>query len=326
MNRHSILIIDDDPNVRKTLSDILGSKGYDCAAASSGAESLRMIRQKPSAVALIDLNLPDMNGIEVLKGIKDACAATQAIILTGNATLDSAIEATNKGAFSFLLKPYDIDMLLQNIGRAIEKQQAEEKLRKMGEELEKKNKELQRLYDESKTVSLHDPLTGLANRRLLDIQMEKSIDAAKRYGEQLSVLMIDIDHFKQYNDTHGHLEGDRLLTRVAGLLSGTLRAADYVFRYGGEEFLVLLPKTDCDMACIAAERLRKIVETEARITVSIGICHWCRSCRDKENLITAADKAMYQAKQKGRNRAEVFLPGDNGLIATEKTSSRAEGK
>ncbi len=135
-NKYRILIIDDDSNLRKTLSDILRAKGYETLAAKDGTEGLSLIGQKPVNLALVDLRLPDISGLEVLARIKADYPFTEAIILTGNASLDSAIDATNKGAFSFLQKPYDIDQLLLHIRRAIEKQQAEEKIRQYQEHLE----------------------------------------------------------------------------------------------------------------------------------------------------------------------------------------------
>lgn len=131
-----ILIIDDDPNLRKTLSDILRSKGYEALSAKDGEEGLALLKKDHLNVALIDLKLPDMSGLEVLKRAKADCPSLEAIILTGNASLDSAIEATNKGVFSYLQKPYDIDQLLLHIRRAVEKQQAEEKIREYQGHLE----------------------------------------------------------------------------------------------------------------------------------------------------------------------------------------------
>ena len=135
-DRPVILIIDDDPNLRKTLSDILKSKGYEASSAKDGEEGLALLKKDPVNVALIDLKLPDMSGLEVLKRAKADYPSIEAIILTGNASLDSAIEATNKGAFSYLQKPYDIDQLLLHIRRAVEKQKAEEKIRQYQEHLE----------------------------------------------------------------------------------------------------------------------------------------------------------------------------------------------
>jgi diguanylate cyclase (GGDEF)-like protein len=161
-----------------------------------------------------------------------------------------------------------------------------------------------RLYEETRSSALHDPLTGLANRRFMEIQLGKCFDAAQRYGEMISIIMVDIDHFKAYNDSHGHPEGDRLLARVAATLVREARIADYVFRYGGEEFLLLLPWTDAAAAWAMAERVRMTVEGEMGVTISVGVVSCQQGMMDKENLIRLADEALYRAKQNGRNRVE----------------------
>jgi two-component system cell cycle response regulator len=306
MDEPTILIVDDDANLRKTLCAILRLKGYEAIDAVTGAEGLSLLNKRKVNLALIDLNLPDMSGIEVLARLKETSPMTQAIILTGSATLDSAIEATNKGAFSYLLKPYDVEQLLLHIGRSIEKQQAEEEIIRQKTELERVNSELRGLYEETKAVSLHDPLTGLANRRLMQLEMDKTFEVAKRYDEPLSVVMLDIDHFKRYNDTHGHARGDTLLARIAQVLLSIVRNADHVFRYGGEEFLLMLPGTHRPGARNLAERIRRAVETATEVTVSLGVCSCRKTTKRYEDLIEEADKALYGAKQKGRNRVEVW--------------------
>ena len=456
MDKPRILLIDDDNHLRRTLSDILRVNGYDTVIAKDGAEGLALFEQNPINLVLIDLMLPDMPGLNILERIKADRPTTEAIILTGNASLDTAIEATNRGAFSYLVKPYEIDQLILNVKRAIEKQQAEEKIISNSLELQRINTELKALhevslaisreidldrlllevlhtlveieifrferkgmvfltgddglrlishigfsevemehcrntrigdclcglavasgeiiisgnshtdkhhcisnqcipphghiilplktrntvlgvlalfiqadievdeqgikllttiahqigiainnakqYEEAKSFSLHDPLTGLPNRRSLQIQMDKSIETAKRYGEKLSVIMLDIDHFKNYNDMYGHLEGDRMLVKLASILSHEIRNSDYVFRYGGEEFLAILPQTDLNLAWEVAERLRKSVETEAGITISLGVSSYLEIMLESEHLINCADSALYKAKQEGRNR------------------------
>ncbi|NOZ68254.1 MAG: diguanylate cyclase [Deferribacteres bacterium] len=165
-----------------------------------------------------------------------------------------------------------------------------------------------RLYEETKKLSLHDPLTGLANRRLMDIVLERSFARAKRLESSLSALMLDIDYFKKYNDTYGHTAGDALLVRVADIILKETRGMDLVVRYGGEEFLVLLFETGLNLAYDVAERIRKSVEAKINITVSIGISSYHRDMKNKRDLIEKADEALYLAKQKGRNRVEVFKP------------------
>jgi diguanylate cyclase (GGDEF)-like protein len=455
MERPGILIIDDDRNLRRTLSDILTVNGYVTYTAASGSEGLTILERECVKLALIDLGLPDISGIEVLDLIKANTPSIEAIIITGNATITSAIDATNRGAFSYILKPYEIDQLLLNIRRAIEKSEAEETIARHRLEMEKKNTELKalyeislainrtiemeellsevlrtlveielfrfdrkgaaftvegntlrlvshiglcdaqvqlcgstlnmdcicglavnggeilichnshgdprhiirypdmplhgdvilplmtpekvvgviclyirpeaeiselevmllttlgnqigiavnnaRLYEEAKTGSLHDHLTGLPNRRFMQIQIDKNIDAAKRYGEFLSVVMLDVDHFKRYNDELGHVKGDALLVQLAGILTRETRSSDFVFRYGGEEFLIILPRTEPKRAIEAAERIRRVVEAETEVTVSLGVSSYGEGSIDCESLIRSADAALYRAKREGRN-------------------------
>jgi diguanylate cyclase (GGDEF)-like protein/PAS domain S-box-containing protein len=160
-----------------------------------------------------------------------------------------------------------------------------------------------RLYEETKALSLHDPLTGLANRRLMNIIMERSCARTKRHGGQLSAVMVDIDYFKKYNDTYGHISGDKMLVDIANIILREIREIDIAVRYGGEEFLILFPETGVEKASKAAERIRKAVKAETEITVSLGVSY-CQQ-GEKEYLINKADEALYLAKQNGRNRVEV---------------------
>jgi diguanylate cyclase (GGDEF)-like protein len=138
----------------------------------------------------------------------------------------------------------------------------------------------------------------------MQMQFEKNFDSAKRYGAELSVIMLDIDHFKIYNDTYGHTGGDSLLVKLADIIVKKMRKADYVFRYGGEEFLAILPGTGLTKACEAAERLRSAVEVKAGVTISLGVASLNGSVESIEALIVNADKALYRAKAEGRNRVE----------------------
>lgn len=161
-----------------------------------------------------------------------------------------------------------------------------------------------KLYEETKSYSLHDPLTGLSNRRMMQMVFDKSLAQAKRSNNPFSVILMDLDHFKKYNDTFGHAAGDELLVKFAKLIIRKMRQIDLAFRYGGEEFLVLLPDTDVNMAFKAAERVRKAVENDLTITVSLGVASYEKGIEREEDLIKIADKALYKAKEKGRNRVE----------------------
>lgn len=161
------------------------------------------------------------------------------------------------------------------------------------------------LYEQTKELSLHDPLTGLANRRLMYMELEGGVAKARRYGTHLSAVMCDFDDFKKYNDVHGHQAGDKLLTEAAAIIVGELRETDLVARYGGEEFLVLLPETDREGAAAVAERIRKLVEERSGATISMGVAACTADMRDGFDLVKKADSALYLAKKNGKNRVEV---------------------
>lgn len=170
-----------------------------------------------------------------------------------------------------------------------------------------------RLYDETKRLSLHDPLTGLANRRFMTTTLDQAVEMAERYGRPLAVAMMDIDYFKKYNDTHGHAAGDALLIKITGIISTSLRKSDFPCRYGGEEFLVMMPETDALTACVVMKRLRTIIESETGVTISAGVYNYKKDMT-VEKLIKAADDALYRAKEKGRNRVECEEPLQNLTI------------
>jgi diguanylate cyclase (GGDEF)-like protein len=160
-----------------------------------------------------------------------------------------------------------------------------------------------RLYSETKKMSLHDPLTGLANRRFMDITLQQAINLAERYDKPLCVAMIDVDFFKKFNDNKGHDAGDKMLTMVAQKIHSGERASDMTARYGGEEFILIMPEADLRGARLAAERIRQNIEDTLEVTVSVGVAMYNKGT-SYEELIKAADMAMYKAKENGRNRVE----------------------
>jgi len=182
-----------------------------------------------------------------------------------------------------------------------ERHLAELEIRRQKELLEQQNVELARLHEQALSLSLHDHLTGLGNRRLLEIHIERELSMARRHGKELAVIMLDVDHFKEFNDIHGHQAGDEALSNVARVITKHLRETDFAFRYGGEEFLLLLPETDFAKAVKVAEKLRIAVAGETEVKVSLGATAY-RSAATAADLIREADEAMYKAKRQGRNQ------------------------
>lgn len=161
------------------------------------------------------------------------------------------------------------------------------------------------LYEETRRLALHDPLTGLANKRLLNIELERNFVLAKRYERPFSCLMLDIDLFKVYNDSHGHVAGDQMLQKVARAITASLRETDLVARYGGDEFCAILPETAVESAALVAGKIREAVREKAGITASLGVAAFDSRMREPGNMIESADRALYSAKKSGRDRVEV---------------------
>ena len=241
-----------------------------------------------------------MGGLELTKVIKkdNGC---DVIVVTGYSDDYSYEEAINIGASDFVIKPVRLEELLLRLRRVLKERQLGTERTRMMEKLQK--------------LAITDGLTKLYNSRSFYTQLELEVDRFNRYKHPLALLLLDIDNFKEYNDSYGHLEGDKVLVRFSQIIKTCLRANDSAYRYGGEEFTVILPETNGDEAKTVAQRIRASLEAEkykpipgkvARITISIGVTQ----CYPKEELSTfirRADKAMYLSKENGRNRVSVLL-------------------
>jgi diguanylate cyclase (GGDEF)-like protein len=327
MDKPRIIIIDDDPNLRKTLSDILKFKGFEAYGAGNGADGLAWMEDNPASVALIDLGLPDIPGIELLKRVKAAYPTTEIIVLTGKATLDSAIEATNEGAFSYLVKPYEMEQLILNIRRAIEKQQAEAELLRNRDELLSRNRQLTNLLQQVEHQANHDGLTSLPNRSLLADRIQQAIHRSRRNNEQVAVIFVDLDNFKFINDSLGHEFGDELLRTIADRLRGCIRAIDTVARQGGDEFVIIISDVAAEhFAAANATQIREAIARPATIkghemsvTCSIGISIFPKDGNDEQTLVKNADVAMYRAKELGRDNFQFYSEELNARSMTRMT-------
>ncbi|MCK4987774.1 MAG: diguanylate cyclase [Desulfobacterales bacterium] len=295
-----ILIVDDDLSIRNTMQEYINNAGYASLTASTAEEALDLVKKNNFTVVVTDIRLPGMGGLELTKVIKKDNGA-DVIVVTGYSDDYSYEEAINVGASDFVIKPVRLEELLLRLKRVL-------KERKLGTERTRMMEKLQKL-------AITDGLTKLYNSRSFYTQLELEVDRFNRYKHPLSLLLLDIDNFKEYNDSYGHLEGDKVLVRFSQIIKSCLRANDSAYRYGGEEFTVILPETTGDEAKTVAQRIRSSLEAEkytpapgkvARITISIGVTQ----CYPKEELSTfirRADKAMYLSKQNGRNRVSILL-------------------
>jgi two-component system cell cycle response regulator len=296
----NVLIVDDDLSVRNTMDEYIANAGFSTLAASSAEEALELIEKNNFAVVITDIRLPGLGGLELTKVIKEK-NGSDVIVVTGYSDDYSYEEAINIGASDFVIKPVRLEELLLRLRRVLKERQLSSERTRMMQKLQK--------------LATTDGLTKLYNSRSFYSQLELEVDRYNRYKHPLSLLLLDIDNFKEFNDNFGHLEGDKVLVRFSQIIKSCLRTNDSAYRYGGEEFTVILPETNGDEAKTVAQRIRSSLETEkfkpipdknAKITISIGVTQYF----PKEELsafIRRADKAMYLSKKNGRNRVSVLL-------------------
>lgn len=296
----SILIVDDDLSILDTVHEFIQMSGYDACVAASAEEALGVLSSTPIEVVITDIMLPGMDGLELTDRIKQTWDI-DVIVMTGYSTEYSYAEAISKGASDFVFKPVRFEELLLRLKRVLKERRLTHERLHMLEELKK--------------LSITDGLTQLYNSRYFYSQIKGEIERFKRYGHKLSMLLLDIDHFKDYNDTHGHLEGDKILVRIGRIIKTCLRKMDTAYRYGGEEFTIILPGTPGEEAKTVAERLRTAVAAEdftggdhpgSRITISIGVTQYCHD-EPVSSFVQRADQAMYQSKQSGRNKVSCIF-------------------
>ncbi len=308
-----ILVVDDDSFVREMLASILESYDYDVDTAENGLEALKLADSSPDIDLIIsDMNMPEMGGLELIEELRGAELEVPIIMLTGNDEISTAIEAMKIGANDYLLKDENIQETIPiSAEKVLEKHQLKMQNIQLMKDLEQKNKELARMV-------FVDGLTGITNRRYFDNTSYTEWGRAAREGAPISIIMIDIDYFKFYNDTYGHQDGDDCLKEVARALDDALeRSGDFVSRYGGEEFVAVLPNTDLAGAMVVAENMKANVsdlklkhessKVSDHVTISLGVGSISPSRRSEpSDLILEVDKALYKAKQNGRNRIEII--------------------
>jgi len=284
----NVLVLDKDKVVRNLLKDELELSGYKVWVTSEAQEAFDLVREIPFGIILTDLKMPGVNGVELVKKFKEIHSDSSVIAIVPYYSLKLAVDVMSKGEiFDYVTKPFNIEEVKLVLRRVVDRQYL---LRQAGQK---------ELYQE---LSIMDGLTGVYNRRYLDEVLRRELERAKRYNQILSVLMADIDDFKKYNDTNGHLAGDALLKKIALLLVEAVRSADVIFRYGGEEFFVLLPQTLKQGAVDVAKRLLNLVRQNLPVSVSLGLASYPEDAQGMEDLIKKADSALYQAKSLGKDR------------------------
>lgn len=311
--RNRILIVDDEENIRKLLSEFLSEEGHQVTVAANGEEALVAFQKNPFPLIITDIFMGEMNGLELLKEIKSLNPDSSVIVMTSQASLETAMKAYRAGAYDYLLKPFEnLDFVSAVVSRALEKIRLVNENKRLMGHLKRDAEELDHLNRNLKEMVNRDGLTGLYNRRWFHDALENELARCIRYQRIFSIIFIDLDHFKEYNDTHGHLAGDEILKTIGKIFMNETRATTAEVRYGGEEFILMALETDREGARKLAERIRKVVEDYpfegretqpmGRLTLSLGIATFPENGKDSTTLLDNADQALYQAKHEGRNK------------------------
>lgn len=311
MKAMQILVVDDSLVIRLLVSEIITNMGHIAVLAENGRQALEYVQGHDVDLILMDVEMPKMNGFEATMAIRVFQGENwiPIIFLTGNADDNSYVECINAGGDAFLAKPINPVRLKLQIA-------AMERIYLMRKKLQAAQMELLQLNESLKYLSFFDQLTGLANRRNFDETLAREFKLASRQKQPLSLFMCDVDYFKLFNDSNGHIEGDHCLVEVAKAIGVIMsRPGDLACRYGGEEFTLILPCTNLQGARCLAEKLCHAVhdlrishrasKVSEFVSLSIGVSIYNGQFKSVDELIKAADDALYQAKQKGRNRFEI---------------------
>jgi two-component system, cell cycle response regulator len=303
-----ILVADDDPTSRLIVQTALRHLGHECHIVCDGDQAWDLYRSLQPDVVISDWMMPGLNGLELCKKIRAQSARkyTYFIMVTSQRALDEILEGMNAGADDYLTKPLDSDDLQARLVAAA-------RVTSLHGQLAQQRTQLEALNGELAAVARRDPLTGLGNRRALEEDLALLEARVKRYGHRYCMALIDVDHFKSYNDTFGHQAGDEILQTVAERLKDEARGGDSLYRYGGEEFLCILPEQSLATGIQAVQRMRTGLERLAIahvgrphgvLTVSAGLAVLDGHIRPAHEVLKDADDALYRAKQLGRNRVE----------------------
>jgi two-component system chemotaxis response regulator CheY len=292
-----ILVADDDRTSRLLIRAGLERLGHEPALTADGEEAWHAYQEGGADVLITDRSMPGIDGLELCRRVRAEPVGAYTYILLMTALDDRrlVLAAMEAGADDYLTKPVDPFDLQAGLVAA-------KRVTGLHRQLERYRVELERLNADLAELARRDALTGLGNRLRLDEDLAQLHWRCSRYGWTYTLAVCDLDNFKRHNDTYGHLAGDEVLRQVAGALKDSARRGDGVYRYGGEEFVVILPGQGLESGLAAGERLRAAVEAASPITMSVGVASFISSDEESASVLHRADDARYRAKQAGRNR------------------------
>jgi len=317
MRKRRILVIDDEESIRNLLRSTLTNEGYDVITASDGIEGFDKAIILPPDMILLDIMMPDVNGYEVLHRLNNdhRTQGIPVLMLTAKVDDEERVLGLEAGAVDYITKPFYLREVLVRMEIHLHLKDLEEELTHKNQVLEEYSDLLLQLNAKLEEMARMDELTQIWNRRAFNEQMDSTHTFSVRYLRPYSLIIIDLDHFKAYNDMYGHQQGDIILTKVAQSIKNACRETDFVARYGGEEIVVLLMETGEESSYIIAKRIISAVEklnikhegneTHGNVTISAGVANYspCKNI-DKtwESVLKRADDALYMAKKNGRNK------------------------
>jgi len=274
-SKEYILIVDDEAIIRESLTELLSAVGFNTDTAENGKIALNKIRKNFYTFLLTDINMPELDGLELIKTVRKEKYNISIITMTGHDKSFTYMDVVNAGANDFLAKPFKIDEIEAKIKRITIERDIKEELARL---------------------SITDSLTRLFNQRHFNYKLKEEVKRAKRQNRPLSLVLLDLDKFKKYNDSYGHLAGDKMLTKAGKVILSHIREnVDIAFRYGGDEFAVILVDADENTAKYIRNRLEKGFEKGCEITASVGISTYMKEM-DVKNFIAMADENLYKAK------------------------------
>ena len=313
----NVLVVDDDASILGVVSEVLEDDGYVVSTAATGEEAIELLKSKEFSLVMSDIRLPGINGVQVLEQVKEKSPRTNVIMITSHGSLDTSIDAIKHGAYDYLLKPFeDLSLISSAAKRAVHAYRLDAERSQLIRSLKLSNKELARVNNVLHGLAVRDGLTELYNHRYINEILDKHIEKTVMEGADLSLIFIDVDNFKIFNDQHGHQTGDILLRELSALMRENVRNKDIVARWGGEEFAIVCPTTDEQTATKLAESLRAsiaqhvfvkgLVPSGPSLTISAGVASFS-AYNSKSAMLEAADSALYVAKDNGRNQVRTAL-------------------
>jgi len=278
--KENLLVVDDEVEVGKVVTELLSSLGFNADSENSGKNALQTIKNGKYTFLITDINMPELNGIELIKKVREEKVDISIIAMTGYDKDYAYMDVINAGANDFITKPFKIDEIEAKISRIL---------------IEK------RIRDELAKLSITDNLTGLFNQRHFHNKLKEEVNRANRQNHPLSLILLDLDKFKEYNDTYGHLAGDKMLAESGNIILSNIREnVDTAFRYGGDEFAVILVEANKEIVLNTSERIKKGFEEGDGVTASLGFATYQKEM-DANDLIALADKDLYKSKNKNNN-------------------------